>query len=251
MDNVISNEQKRVLYELAMCFEKHKLDYALIGAMALQIQHVDLGRFTRDLDFSILVKVNYEDFLEKCGLKRTSIPHRFEFKDAIVDIIPVIEGSKSSSIYWQTGELMDILGYREAIKNATGIKIEAEIGTITLRVAPVPIVIFLKLVACKDRVESGDYDHAVKHLKDALNSLEQYEIKGERRFDYVEEVQENENQFECAGAFLAGHDLRSVSSEEIVSSFSSYVKLCSSLRIKDYEKMLLKCFNHGFNYGGQ
>ena len=56
MDNVISNEQKIVLYELAMCFEKHKLDYALIGAMALQIQHVDLGRFTRDLGTITIVK---------------------------------------------------------------------------------------------------------------------------------------------------------------------------------------------------
>jgi len=252
MDHVVTKEQAELIFRLTGCFEQHGWNYALIGAMGLIVQGIELRRVTMDLDFTVLintdVKENIGGYLRGCGLKETRIPHRYEFKEMLVDIIPVFEGSGKLFAYWSTSEKMSIVGYKEAINRAETKKIETDPGLITIKVAPIPLIVFLKLVACSERVESNDFDYADKHLNDILKCLEQYESASDRRFDYIEEVGWAEDQFECAGSFLMGMDLKKISSWEIQESFVNYVNTCRFYKQNGSRKMMLDCFKRGFSY---
>ncbi len=255
MDYLIGKEQAELILQLAGCLERLGWDYALIGAMSLIVQGIELGRVTKDLDFTVLVSADIKRdkrdigyYLQRCGLRETRIPHRYEFKDMFVDVIPIFEKSDKLFTYWSTGEKMSIAGYRDAIVKSTIKEVETDLGLITIKVAPVPLIVFLKLVACFERMESSSFDYAHKHLNDILKCLEQYEFESDRKFDFVDEVGWAEDQFDCAGAFLLGIDLKRISSHEIRSVFNYYLEKCCSLEQNEFSKMLLNCLKSGFDY---
>ena len=163
-----------------------------------------------------------------------------------MDILPVCGGYKDV-IYWPTGERMSMLGLFDAVKHATLKRIRSKSGEIEVYIAPIPIVVLMKIIACAERSECEDTRHAYKHLKDVLSSLKQYETESLRRFDYVEVVKGAKDEFECAGAYLLGVDLKEMFS---IASQTLHILLkclgtCMQLA-NEINKDLLKCLQIGF-----
>jgi len=234
----ISEGAKKFLKKLISLFDAEDLHYVLIGALPLILNHIRLERHTKDMDFVILLEgKEFEDIckiLKHNGLRKTNIPHRFvnEEEKIIVDIIPVSKEIISrGEIYWPTGERMDTTGIEYALENFRIYRL----GT-GVKVAEVPAVILLKLIAWKDSKE-------LKHLKDILRTLEDYERKGERRFEIVEEMDD----YDLAGAYILGKDIaRMVNTkvkEKAINIVRKILKECSLL--SESERNLLKAFIMG------
>ena len=62
----------------------------------------------------------------------------------------------------------------------------------------------------------------------------------------MKEVGGVKDEFECAGAFLLGIDLKNFSSEGIESSFYDSLKKCCSLQMGETDKNLFECLRRGF-----
>ena len=186
-------------------FTEFGLYYSLIGATALLIHRIDLARTTQDLDVAVAVREDLKsaiDELASRGFRKMKNPHRLLSPNGTqVDILPVTEESrKTDVISWPDGTTMSAVGLAEALDRA----LDVRLSECAIRVAPLPILAALKLLASTspDRYGKGD-------LNDFLECLEQYELQGERRFS-VYDLTEEELSFDQAGAFLVGHELKSV-----------------------------------------
>ena len=244
--DALSQLQKEALAYLVDCFEEYQWDYALIGATGLISQGIKIRRVTQDLDFAIIADINPQHILMRCGLKRTKLPHRYQWRNLLIDIIPIKRNTRQNIIYWPTGQTMSVAGFREAIEYAKKLEIPTNEEKILVNVAPIPIIVLMKLIACAERVDSWDIDHVRKHFRDVAACLKQYEYHSQRRFDYMKEVGGLKDEFECAGAFLLGSDLRNFSSEGIDSSFCDSLKECCSLQMSETDKNLFECLRRGF-----
>ncbi len=211
MDNMMVSEAQAVaITALVSCCRKNRWRHALIGATALTVQ-IDLGRITRDIDFTVAISSagapeTMLKAVRECGFRDTRLPHRFKFNNVIVDILPICEGC-SEIIYWETGERMSSVGLFEAVQYSVSKPIRLSGGTLEIPVAPVPIIVFMKLVACSERIENGDIRHARKHIGDVVACLKQYEAENYRKFEYIDAVRGTRDEFECASAYLLGIDM--------------------------------------------
>lgn len=252
MDSVTSYHQGEALAHLVKCFEQHQWDYVLIGATALVVHGIDIGRSTLDLDFVILLNIDevLDRNLIKCGLEHTQLPHRYQWKRTMIDIIPISKNPQKDFIDWPTGERMSIIGFREAVEQTSVLEVPIATKKISIKVAPIPLIVFLKLIACAERMESGDHDYARKHWGDIVTCLKQYESNSSRRFEYLKEMSGVKDEFECAGAFLIGLDLRKLASEKMLSLFNTILNRCYIPKMGDIDKMLFECMRRGFSYEG-
>jgi len=126
-----------------------------------------------------------------------------------IDILPVTEESRSTGVIsWPDGTTMTAVGLAEALDLA----LEVRLPDCTIRVAPLPVLAALKLLASTSPGRYGKDD-----LNDFLECLEQYELQGERRFS-VYDLTEEELSFDQAGAFLLGHELKSVALPRTIQS---------------------------------
>lgn len=143
-------------------------DVVLVGAMARDIWLDELGRpserATNDVDFGFGVRdwASYQAIrsllLDKHGFRATKAEHQLTFAGHLVDLVPfgAIEG-KDRSIVWPEGRTrMNLLGFDEAATRAEAVKLP---GDLLVRVATLPALLILKLMAWHDR----------KHEKDAAD----------------------------------------------------------------------------------
>jgi len=175
--------------------------YALIGANALLLHGIQLPRTTRDLDFVIAVEDSFQHVrqaLLKQGFRHGKIPHRFHTPQGTqVDVLPVTRrATETGFIEFPDGERLTALGFSEALKHAE----EKPVGDCVVSVAPLPILVALKILAATRRHGSD--------LQDIAACMNQYEEQGARRFDDV--VYAESLTFETAGAYLLGRDLLSM-----------------------------------------
>jgi len=101
-------------------------------------------------------------------------------------------------IEFPDGERLAALGFSEALTHAK----EKPVGDCVVSVAPLPILVALKILAATKRYGSD--------LQDAIACMQQYEEQGARRFNDV--VYTDNFTFETAGAYLLGKDLLSMMS---------------------------------------
>jgi len=205
MDSLIllAGRTAKELCFAASALKKIGVSYALIGANALLLHGVQMLRTTRDLDFIAAIEDNFQHVTQallKQGFRHGRIPHRFYTPQRTqVDILPVQErATETGFIEFPDGELLTALGFSEALTHAE----EKPVGHCAVSVAPLPILVGLKILAAAKRHRSD--------LQDAVACMKQYEEQGTRRFDDV--VYMESLTFETAGAYLLGRDLLSMMS---------------------------------------
>jgi len=189
------------LCQVAKALERAGFPYTLIGANALILHGVRLGRSTRDLDFVVAVEtklLQLREVLVQAGLRPSSIPHRFYTRTNVeADLLPLdVEAISTGWIRFPGGEALPAIGLAEAVRHGS----EVQIGPCVVRVADLPLLVALKLQAASQR--PGERD-----LHDAFAAMEQYAREEDRRFREVDYLTYRDLTYETAGAFLVARDL--------------------------------------------
>jgi predicted nucleotidyltransferase len=140
-------------------------DVVLVGAAARDIWLDELGRpserATNDVDFGFGVRdwASYKairsSLLNNHGFKATHVEHRLTFQGHIVDLVPfgAIEGKDRTIVWPEGGTRMNVLGFDEAATHAETVKLP---GDLLVRIATLPALLVLKLMAWHDRKLNKD-----------------------------------------------------------------------------------------------
>src|SRR6267142_4639694 len=128
------------------------------------------------------------------------------------DILPAGPNlRRAGTLRWpRSGNEMSLLGQRLAFEQARDVQVASDFS---IRVAPVPVVCVLKMVAYQDRPQARARD-----LEDLAHIFDEYVPADDQR-RYSDEVPEAGIDFEVVSAFLLGRDIGAlVNSEERASS---------------------------------
>ncbi|MDJ0799190.1 MAG: nucleotidyl transferase AbiEii/AbiGii toxin family protein [Calothrix sp. MO_167.B12] len=184
------------------------------------------GRATTDLDFAVQVN-SCEDFQALSDemtqgsnpcFQRTNIQHRFiHISTGIeVNIVPFgAIGEPNQEIQWSDGDQMSLLGFNEAFSTAELQIIEG----IEFKVVNLPALIVLKLIACSDR-------RARKDLEDIYFVLENYSDYERIFTELINELSQEEIEYEEAASFLLGRDIQN---NFIPATIKQLIKILSQL----------------------
>jgi predicted nucleotidyltransferase len=192
------------------------LDFFVIGAAARDtllwhVHGVDRIRATRDVDFAVGV-ADWDAFSQfKHALLATGDfesrdqAHRLIYKKNLIyplDLVPFDGVERNGEIAWPpNGDfVMNVAGYKDAFASAPLIEVE---DGFSVRVASVPAIAILKLLAWNDR-PSVD-----KHATDLLYLIRTYHEAGQAERLYVDGLDllvAADYDIELAGAGLLGRD---------------------------------------------
>ena len=133
---------------VASALKRIRVPYAPIGANALLLHGIQLPRTTRDLDFIVAVEDTFQhvtQVLLEQGFRHGKIPHRFYTPEGTqVDILPITKRAiETGFIEFPDGERLSALGFSEALTHAK----EKPVGNCVVSVAPLPILVALKILA--------------------------------------------------------------------------------------------------------
>jgi predicted nucleotidyltransferase len=195
------------LCHLSEILEGANVPFAVIGASALFLHGVDLGRETRDLDLAVAVNGGLETIrplLSDAGLASTSIEHRFRMTDGSeIDILAIDPAwTPAHEIRLADGDRIYAVGLPDAVRESVRI----DLATCQVSVAPLCLLIAVKLYAATAADRPHDID-------DACAALQSYELSGDRRFT-IDYERFPGLAYETAGAFLAGLDTTEVAPVE-------------------------------------
>ena len=193
----------RVLCRLGEALDREGLAYALIGATALLLRGVALRRSTRDLDLVVAVGLDRSRLgsaLRAAGLVAVrGVEHRFlsDPEGVSVDLLTLDDRAAAEGrITLADGASIPAAGMAEAVRLASEVAVEGG----RVRVAPLPILVVLKLVAASER-RWGEQD-----LEDACAAMIGYHGEDDRRYFEVDYATQPGLLFETAGAFLLAQD---------------------------------------------
>lgn len=194
--------------------------FVLIGASALGCWTDMRWRQTRDLDLALAATV--EEY--PAGLDREpgwSRDSRQEQRwrgpgDVLVDIIPVQRDGQSEILRWPvSGFEMSLAGLGLAFEKAVPVEIAQGL---TVRVAPVHVIAFLKMVAFLDRPQERGRD-----LADVAHILDEYiSDVDERR--YSDEIVDLGLTYDEVSPFLLGKDLGRILNEKEKHLFTRFTE---------------------------
>jgi predicted nucleotidyltransferase len=194
-------------------------DVVLIGASALGC-YIDMRwRKTNDLD--LLLSVSIDEYTAGLGeipgwTRHPKQEHEWSSPQGIrVDIIPGGPGLlEAGELVWpESGFRMSLVGFRLVFEHAKPFRVD---DTLTIRVAPMPVLAVLKMVSFADRPSERERD-----LEDLAYLLEGYLEEDEKR-RYSPEIIERGLSFEETNAFLLGVDIAALvnsSERKVVTSF--------------------------------
>jgi len=176
MDSLIflTGRTAKELCFVAFALKGIGVPYALIGANALLLHGIQLPRTTRDLDYIVPVEDSFQHVTQallKQGLRHGKIPHSFYTPQGTqVDVLPVTRRAiETGFIEFPDGERLTALGFSEALTHAE----EKPVGDCTVSVAPLPILVALKILTATK--------HYGSDLQDAIACMRQYEEQDTRR----------------------------------------------------------------------
>lgn len=147
----LSHDQVRALKDLRSAWPGHQI--VLIGASALQCFLDMRSRQTRDIDLSISIAL--EEYPGPLAGRpgwspRANGPHKWDFEHVVeLDILPA--GPRllaAGKISWPGGSEMNLTGFRLAFEHSVGVEIAPGLS---IDVAPVAVIVLLKMVAYLDR----------------------------------------------------------------------------------------------------
>jgi predicted nucleotidyltransferase len=204
--------------------------YFVAGAMARDLVLVNTfglppGRATRDIDFGVAVE-NWEQFQSLKGALMESgqfvvapeQAQRLIWTDPdrsasiVIDLIP-FGGftSESKKLAWPPDKdvVMNVAGFEEALESSLQLRVEEDL---VVRVASIPGLAVLKLIAWQDRRYENDKDAA-----DLVLLLTNYADAGNLDRIYSEELpllEAAQFDLELAGAELLGRDAARICQEK-------------------------------------
>ncbi|MBU1050677.1 nucleotidyl transferase AbiEii/AbiGii toxin family protein [Candidatus Bipolaricaulota bacterium] len=195
------------LCRLSDALQRADVPFAVIGASALLLHDVDVGRTTRDLDLAVAVEGGMEairPLLLGAGLASTSIEHRFKTEDGSeIDVLAVDPAwTPTHEIRLADGGRIHAVGLPDALQRPIKIAVDG----CQVLVAPLSLLIATKLHA-------ATLDDRPHDLADACAALLGYERSGDRRFA-VDYERFAELDYETSGAFLAGTDTAEIASRQ-------------------------------------
>ena len=170
---------------------------ALVGAAALSFW-IDLPRSTADIDLALAIDIDDLTRIEtELRWNRVS-PHRFRAEGGtLLDVIPCSSSLlDAGELHWPNSQnIFNLTGLDLALSQASAIEAYGH----SVPVAPVPVLVLLKMAAWLDRPERerdlGDIAHALdKYLGD----------DSDRRWI---EFLDSGHPFERVSAFAVGYDL--------------------------------------------
>lgn len=216
---MLSSPEKSALRDMCSIAARVGIPLMLVGAgarvLVFDCRYNVQGRSTTDWDWGIkvaswqefeaLVTVMVEGTLPL--FKRTQTLHRFEHLETqtLLDLVPFGSiADPNQLVEWPNERRMNVLGYEEALVLAEEVML-AESWTI--KVASVPALVALKLIAWKDRGGKKDLEDVVLILQnyfedDLYERLKEPLIKGDINFEGM-------------GAFNLGQDIRNRFSREV------------------------------------
>ncbi len=211
---------KELLKKLTDYFQSIGSDFYVIGATARDIilsgiHNQPSARRTVDLDIAIAIK-DWEKFeqiskdiceidgFQKSSIQKQHFLYKLIFK---LDIVPFGEVAKAdNNIYWPPEEefAMSVVGFTEVANKTLSVTIDDEF---TVKVASLPGICILKLVAFNDRKYQTNKD-----ADDLAFIIENYlDINTERAATEYYEIYEVENfNTFTAGASLLSKDIKSI-----------------------------------------
>ncbi len=239
---------KELLRRLTDYFQSIGSDFYVIGATARDIilsgiHNQTPARRTVDLDIAIAIK-DWDKFeqisKELCEIdgfsKNTKQTQRFLFQNVyVIDIVPFGEIAQAdNNIYWPPEEefAMSVVGFTEVAHNTLDVTIDNEL---TVKIASLPGIFILKLIAFNDRKNQTNKD-----ADDLAFIIENYlDINIERaiaeHYDIYEA--ENFNTF-TAGATLLGRDIKTIIGEN-AETFQTFIQILENeLKLEDESPMM-------------
>src|SRR5271167_4113409 len=159
-----------------------KAPLVIIGAMAYKFHFPETERYTADIDLT--VALDLDDFAElearlsKLGWERDKKrEHRWRSpRETLIDLLPA--GTKlreAKKLIWPESQFsMSLVGFDHVFTEAQAIKVN---DSLTVNVAPVPVLALLKIVAFLDRPYERERD-----LDDLRGILSQYGEGSDRLF---------------------------------------------------------------------
>lgn len=178
---------------------------------------ISVQRLTEDIDFALAVPdwAAYSAAVKALlqGGEFTASPtaaHRLRHRNGLpLDLVPfgAVERSDRRIAWPPRGDVvMDVFGYREALASSVGVLLP---GSVSTRVVSLAALALLKLVCWRER----HYEAPRKDAYDLHVILKHYLAAGneERLFsDFNAWTQQDDFDYELAGARMLGHDLRAL-----------------------------------------
>jgi predicted nucleotidyltransferase len=202
---LLSNEQLRDLKQLSGFAAQFNTELAIIGAAALRC-FFDPDRFTEDVDFG--VALDLEDFASFAQALKTlgwtqevSREHRWHGPGgSMIDLMPAgPELRAAKQITWPMSQkVMSLVGFDHVFDKSTPVEF---VAGLSFRVAPLPVIAFLKIVAFTEAPSRRKRD-----LDDLKALLQRYEYESDRIFG-DEVFGADLEDVEFASAFLLGVDI--------------------------------------------
>jgi predicted nucleotidyltransferase len=216
---MLSSSEKSALRDMCSIAAKVDIPLMLVGAGARVLvfdrRYNVQGRSTTDWDWGIKV-ANWQEFEALVAtmvqgappfFRRTQTLHRFEHIETqtILDLVPFgsIAGP-AQSVEWPNERSMNVLGYEEALVQAEEVVLEENW---MIKVANVPALVVLKLIAWKDRGGKKDLDDVTLMLQNYFED-DMYERLKDPLINGIID-------FEGMGAFELGQEIQNKFSREV------------------------------------
>ena len=233
LSNKIPNQTVEILQKVMSVTEKLNIPIFLIGATARDFvleygYNLPKSTKTRDIDFGVAVS-NWQEY-EKLKLELVNTgnftldlkaEHRLieNFSQTKIDFVPFgeIESPPGQITFLNKSHtVMNMTGFSEVFESALTVRLSADL--IIKIVSPVGLAL-LKLFSWNDRFENKDVSDFWLIVKNYLNIPDNEDRIYNKYFSWLED---EDYDFEIAGAKLLGIDIAEISSEETKMQISSF-----------------------------
>jgi predicted nucleotidyltransferase len=214
----LRNEALRdIILALEEALEKIGIDYYLIGALARDAwfqQDKIVSRTTADVDFAILVpqKEKFEELKTFLAREKGYVETRGNSFAMIspggitVDILPFGSIEIDEELNMANGEAQVVTnGFKEVFSAALE-QFESEDGQLRIKIASLPGIVLLKLIAHQDRPEIR-----IKDPGDILEILHHYfDLHSELIYEHHDSVFDDEQPMQMISARVIGREIRKI-----------------------------------------
>jgi predicted nucleotidyltransferase len=217
---MLSTLEKSALRDMCSIAARMDIPLMLVGAgariLVFDRRYNTQGRSTTDWDWGIKV-ANWQEFEALVAtmvqgappfFRRTQTLHRFEHIETqtILDLVPFGSiADPGRSVEWPNERSMNVLGYEEALVQAEQVVLEENW---IIKVASVPALVVLKLIAWKDRGGKKDLEDVILMLQNYFEDDMYERLKAPLISGKID--------VEDMGAFDLGQDIRKRFGREVV-----------------------------------
>lgn len=227
LSNKIEPLTVKIFKEINSVASSLGLNFIVVGATARDFflesyYGINPVRATMDIDLGLCLN-NWEQFeqfkdslVSSRKFKTTRSTHKIKYADVLpIDLIPFGDIiSKDRLIEWPPDQkvLMNVAGFEEAYKSCISVKLGSD-PDLTIKIASLPGLLVLKLIAWKDRGNQDNRDGV-----DIATIITNYgtPVNEERLYENESELLEIEEDLGLAGARLLGRDITKIVGSDLL-----------------------------------